>query len=119
MPLTITSNRVNGVVVVHLTGSIYFGEESTALRVNVKDSLNESRQIVLDFRNVTRIDSGGLGTLVALYASARKIGADIRLASLGDHPKEVLQITRLMTLFEVFDTTEAAVASFRNAAAAG
>src|SRR6266849_9969193 len=77
MPLSITNNRIDGVIVVHLSGAIFFDEESTSLRVHVKDLLDKSRQIVLDLGNVTRIDSSGLGTLVALYASARKVGGDI------------------------------------------
>jgi anti-sigma B factor antagonist len=55
---------------------------------------------------------------VASYASARKIGGDIRLARVGRRANEVLQITKLVTLFEVFDKTENAIASFKRAAAA-
>jgi anti-sigma B factor antagonist len=113
---TNTSNR-DGVIVVYLSGAIFFGEESTSLRVLVKDLLNKSRQIVLDLGEVTYIDSGGLGTLVGLYASARKIGGDIRLACVGRRANEVLQITRLVTIFEVFDKAEDAIASFKKAAA--
>jgi anti-sigma B factor antagonist len=118
MALSITASKIDGVIVVRLSGVIYFGEESRSLRLRVKDLLGQSRQIVLDLANVARIDSGGLGTLVALYASARKIGGDIKLANLGNHPKEVLQITRLATLFEIFDRTEDAVASFKKTATA-
>jgi anti-anti-sigma regulatory factor len=56
--------------------------------------------------------------LVALYVSARKIGGDVRLARVGHQPKEVLQITKLVTLFEVFDKTENAITSFKKTAAA-
>jgi anti-sigma B factor antagonist len=118
MALNATSSNMNGVIVVHLSGAIFFGEESASLRVLVKDLLSKSSQIVLDLGDVTYIDSGGLGTLVALYASARKIGGDIRLARVGRRPTEVLQMTKLVTLFEVFDKTENAVASFKRAAAA-
>ena len=98
--------------------SIFFGEELSSLRVLVKDLLSKSRQIVLDLGDVTYIDSRGLGTLVALYASARKIGGDIRLARVGRRVNEVLQVTNLVSLFEVFDKTEKAVASFKRPAAA-
>jgi anti-sigma B factor antagonist len=119
MALTITDSKISGVTVVHLSGALFFGEESTAMRIRVKELLEQSRHIVVDFGNVTRIDSGGLGSLVALYVSARKIGGDLKLAKLGSHPKEVLQITRLLTLFEVFDTVEEAIASITRAATAG
>ena len=84
----------------------------------MKGLLNDSRQMVLDLGEITHIDSGGLGTLVSLYASARKVGGEIKLARLGDHARELLQITRVVTLFEIFDTVEDAIASFRKAAAA-
>jgi|SRR5580704_458342 anti-anti-sigma factor len=74
--------------------------------------------IVLDLGDVTHIDSGGLGTLVSLYASARKVGGDIKLAHIGNHTRELLQITRLVTLFEIFHTVEDAIASFEKAVAA-
>jgi anti-sigma B factor antagonist len=119
MALSITNNRIDGVIVVHVTGAIFFDEDSTALRVHVKDLLDKSRHIVLELGNVTRIDSSGLGTLVALYASARKVGGDIKLANLGDHIKEALRITRLVTVFDIFDRTEDAVASFNRATATG
>ncbi len=114
---TITS-RIDGVIVVYCNGAIVFGEESTSLRIFVKDLLNKSRQIVLDLGDVTRIDSGGLGTLVGLYTSARNAGGAIKLANLGSRVNELLQITRLVTIFEVFDKTEDAAASFNRAAAA-
>lgn len=118
MALNITSKSINGVIVVHLSGTIFFDDESTSLRVHVKNLLCKSHQIVLDLENVTRIDSSGLGTLVALYISVRKIGGDIKLANLGNHIKEALRITRLVTVFDIFARTEDAVASFNKATAA-
>lgn len=108
----------NGVLVVYLSGAILFRDESTALRMFIKDLLSKSRQIVLDLGEVTHIDSGGLGTLASLFASARRFGGSIKLANLGGHPNEVLHITKLATVFEVFDKTEDAVASFKRAATA-
>src|SRR5262245_17267486 len=116
MALGITTSKTDGVVVVRLRGDIYFGEESASLRLRVKELLESSRQIVLDLGSVTHIDSGGLGTLVALYSSARKLGGEIKLANLGNHAKEVLQITKLVTVFQIFKTAEDAAASFKKAA---
>ena len=117
MALNITSRTIDEVIVVRLWGAILFGEESASLRIRVKDLLDNSPQIVLDLGDVTRIDSGGLGTLVALYAAARKVGGDIKLANLGNHAREVLQITRLVTVFEIFGKTEDAIMSFKLATA--
>jgi anti-sigma B factor antagonist len=70
------------------------------------------KKVVLDMSNVTYIDSAGLGILVAAYVSAKTQGASIRLCALGHKFREVLQITKLLTIFEVFDTPAAAVESF-------
>jgi anti-sigma B factor antagonist len=119
MALNITHNIIDGVSVAYLSGAIFFDQESIFLRVQVKDLLDRSPRIVLDLGNVTRIDSSGLGTLVALYVSARKVGSNIKLANLSNHILEALRITRLVTVFEIFDRAEDAVASFNKAAAAG
>jgi anti-sigma B factor antagonist len=100
------------VLVVYLSGALLFGEESSSLRSLVRDLLNQSNEIVLDLKEVSYIDSGGLGTLVALYASARKIGGEIKMSRLGPRANEVLQITKLMTIFDVYDDVDAAVAAF-------
>jgi anti-sigma B factor antagonist len=100
------------VIVVYLSGALLFGEESSSLRSLVRDLLNQSNQIVLDLKEVSYIDSGGLGTLVALYASARKVGGEIKLSRLGPRANEVLQITKLMTIFDVYDDVDPAVAAF-------
>jgi anti-anti-sigma factor len=95
MVLNTTTSKIDGFIVVYLSGDIFFGEESASPRILVKNLLNKSRQIVLDLGNVTHIDSGSVGALVAVYASARKVGGDIKFANLGNHAKEVLQITKL------------------------
>ena len=117
--LKANSISIEGVIVVYLSGSILFREESTSLHMFVKDLLKKSRHIVLDLGEVTHIDSGGLGTLVALYVSARRFGGNIKLANLKSHANEVLQITKLVTVFEVFDQADDAIASFNRATAAG
>jgi anti-sigma B factor antagonist len=118
MALNIVTSKIDDVIVLRLSGVIYFGEESAALRKHARSLLDSSRKIVLDLAGVTHIDSGGLGTLVALFASSKKVGGTIKLASLGNHPQEVLQITKLVTIFEIFDRAEDAAASFKKAATA-
>ena len=116
MALGISRSSMSGVEVLHLRGVIYFGEESASLRLCVIELLKSSRQIVFDLAGVTHIDSGGLGALVALYASARKVGGEIKLANLGNHAKEVLQITKLVTIFEIFESAQDGVESFNRTA---
>ncbi len=118
MALKTITSRKDGITVVYCSGFLTFGEESLSLRTLVKDLLKESRQIVLDLGDVTHIDSAGLGTLVALYISARNVGGRIKFANVGSRVNQALQLTRLATVFEVFDKTEDAIASFNKAAAA-
>jgi anti-sigma B factor antagonist len=73
--------------------------------------------LVLNLSDVTYIDSGGLGTLVGVYSSARAAGADIKLTGLGQRLRDVLQITKLATVFQVFDTEQEALAALGQGAA--
>jgi anti-sigma B factor antagonist len=111
--LKMTSREVDGVTVVALEGRIVLGEESNALREKIKSMVAEGKKkIVLNMDGVTFIDSAGLGTLVAAHHSAKGQGASLRLCHLGTKFQEVLQITKLMTIFDVYNTEAEAVASF-------
>jgi anti-sigma B factor antagonist len=112
MSLKVETRQVNGITVVTCHGRIVLGEEAAGLRETLKKALTASRQMVLNLSGVTYIDSGGLGTLVGVYSSARAAGADIKLAGLGQRLRDVLQITKLVTVFEVYDTEQEALASF-------
>lgn len=115
MALKMTNREVNGVSVVTLDGRIVLGEESNALREKLKSLIAEGKkQIVLNMDNIKYIDSTGLGALVAAHCSAKTQGASLRLCHLGSKLRELLQITKLVTVFEVYDTEAAAVASFSN-----
>ena len=115
MTVRMTNSEVDGVSVVTLDGRIVLGEESTSLREKLKSLIAEGKKkIVLNMANITYIDSAGLGTLVAAHLSAKNQGASVRLSNLGSKFHEVLQITKLLTVFDVYDTEAAAVSSFQN-----
>jgi anti-sigma B factor antagonist len=117
--LKMTNREVDGVSVVALDGRIVLGEESNALREKVKSLLAEGKKkIVLNMDNVTFIDSAGLGTLVAAHHSVKSQGASLRLCHLGSKFQEVLQITKLLTVFDVYNSEAEAVASFSKGAGA-
>jgi anti-sigma B factor antagonist len=116
MQLRLSTRTVDGVLVVDGSGRIVFGEESASLRDAVKKLLSESPKVVLNLRDVTYIDSGGLGTLVSLYTTAKNAGGALKLASLTQRVDDLLQVTKLVTIFEVFENEQAAVASFKSAA---
>ena len=113
MALRMTEREVSGVTAVDLDGRIVLGEESNSFRERVKGLLaNNHKKIVLNMSNVTYIDSAGLGTLVATFHSARSQGGTLKLSNLGSKFKEVLQVTKLMTVFDVYDSETAAIQSF-------
>ena len=116
MGTQMTNREVDGVSVVTLCGRIVFGgEENNALREKVANLIAEGKmKIVLDMENVNYIDSSGLGTLVAAHVNAKNQGASLRLCHLGHKFSEVLQLTKLTTVFQVCSTEAAAVASFSN-----
>ena len=114
MALKMTDREIDGVTVVTMDGRIVLGEESNSLRERVKALLaEEKKKIVMNMANITYIDSAGLGTLVATFHSARQQGATMKLAHLGQKFREVLQVTKLLTVFEVHDTEAQAVQSFK------
>jgi anti-sigma B factor antagonist len=111
--MDIATKEISGVSVVAFNGRIVLGEESSALREKVKSLLGAGKKrIVLDMSNVAYIDSAGLGILVAAHVSAKKQGAALLLSNLGNKFHDVLQLTRLLTVFSVFDTEAAAIKSF-------
>jgi len=116
MQLRMSTRSVEGVLVLDCSGRVVFGEESASLRDTVKKLLAQSPKLVMNLREVNYIDSGGLGTLVSLYTSARNAGGAVKLASLIQRVGDLLQLTKLLTIFEVFDDEQAAAKSFRDAA---
>ena len=113
MTLKMETRTVEGVSVVSCTGRIVFGDEANALRNTLKQLLSTTKQVVLNLAGVSYIDSGGLGTMVGVYSSARASGADVKLTGLGQRLRDVLAITKLATVFEVYDTEQQAVAAFK------
>ena len=113
MALKMTNHEVDGVTVVALDGRIVLGDESIALREGVKGLLKQGKKkIVLNTGGVTMIDSAGLGILVGLYSSAKTQGGSVRLCQLGTKFREVLQITKLLTVFDTYNSEAEAVKSF-------
>jgi anti-sigma B factor antagonist len=113
MQLRMSTRQVDGVLVVDCSGRVMFGEESASLRDMVKKLIAQSPKVVLNLREVNYIDSGGLGTLVSLFTTARNAGGAVKLARLSQRVGDLLQITKLLTIFEVFDDEEVAAQSFK------
>jgi anti-sigma B factor antagonist len=110
--LKTSTRRLGSVTIVDCYGRIVMGEETASLRQQVKNLLDQSQQIVLNLADVNYIDSSGLGTLVGLYSSARSVGGEIKLAAVAARVRDVLQVTKLGLIFDLYDTPEQAAASF-------
>jgi anti-sigma B factor antagonist len=116
MKLSLATRMKDGILVVDCSGRIVFGEESSLLRSTVKKAILENNRIVLNLGEVDYIDSGGLSTLVALRTTAQNSGGAIKLASLTKRVNDLLQMSKLLTVFDVYNSEAEAVESFRNAA---
>jgi len=118
MNLKLSTRAQEGVTILDCHGRVVFGEESMLLRDSVKKLLGDSKNLVINLGGVNYIDSGGLGTLVGLFTSARSSGGHIKLACLTHRVGELLAVTKLVTVFEVFDNVEDAARSFKKGAVA-
>jgi anti-sigma B factor antagonist len=118
MALKISTSNVGGVAVVTCSGRIVFGEEAAELREQVKQLLAREKHVVMNLAGVSYIDSGGLGTLVGLYTTARNQGGEIKLANVTQRVHDQLQITKLITVFECYESEEKAIKSFPKRATA-
>ncbi len=111
--LRITNREVDGVLVLDLEGRIVLGEESQALRERLKTLLQQGKKkILLNLEQASHMDSVGLGTLVSAFASARSVGGALKLLNLTKRIRDLLTLTKIITIFEVFDDEVAAIKSF-------
>ena len=117
MQLKLTKRTVDGILAIECSGRIIFGEETSLLRDEVKKAIADGqKRIVLNLHEVNYMDSGGLGTLVALHTTAHNAGANIKLANMTKRVGELMQITKLLTVFDVYNSEYEALESFRTAA---
>ncbi len=116
MALYLVEKMIRDVLVLDARGRITLGEETERLRTKIYECARAGQlRIVLDLGEVTYIDSAGLSTLVAGYTTVRKQGGDLKLLNLTRRIHDLLQITRLSTVFERFDSLPTALASFNAA----
>jgi len=111
--LNITTRSADGVTILDLGGSIQLGASSSQLHQTLKSQVDEgNRNILINLANVTSIDSSGLGSLIAGYATLEKNDGTLKLCNLSTRVIELMTITKLFTVFDIFDTEAEAVASF-------
>lgn len=113
MSLKMRTREVNGIIITDLSGQITLGEASAAIRDEIRDQLeNKFNKILLNLGDVTYIDSAGLGELTAAYTSVKNRGGELKLLNLTKRVHDLLQITKLYTVFDVHDDEKKAIASF-------
>ncbi|MBM3813209.1 MAG: STAS domain-containing protein [Acidimicrobiia bacterium] len=113
MSVKLTTRQVGDVTVIDADGRITLGEGSTAFREKIKELLGaNNKKILVNMANITYIDSSGIGELVSSFTTTTNAGGALKLLSLGKRVQDLLQITKLYTVFETFDDEAAAVRSF-------
>ena len=113
MALGITEHELDGITTVSIKGEIVLGEESSAFREKMERLLEaDKKKIVLNLEHVSYIDSTGVGALVASFNKARSQGGTLKLANIGSRFREILQITRLLTVFDTYKSEADAIRSF-------
>jgi anti-sigma B factor antagonist len=114
MQLEIRERTVGDVVILDLIGKITIGEGSVQLRDAVSHLLDTGRQrIILNLEGVTYVDSSGIGELVSRYTTTKNQGGQLKLLRLPKKIKDLLMITKLLTVFEIYEDEETALSSFK------
>jgi anti-sigma B factor antagonist len=113
MSLKSSTRQVDGITILDLSGRITLGEGSVVLRDTIREVLGKGeKKILLNLGDVTYIDSSGIGELVSAFTAVRKEGGDLKLLNLTKKVHDLLQITKLYTVFDVKDDEAAAVAAY-------
>src|SRR5882757_1685860 len=113
MSLKSSTRQVDGITVLDLSGRITLGEGSVVLRDTIREILGKGeKKILLNLGDVTYIDSSGIGELVSAFTAVRKEGGELKLLNLTKKVHDLLQITKLYTVFDVKDDETAAISSY-------
>ena len=113
MTMKSSTRQVDGVTIVDLSGRITLGEGSVVLRDTVRDLLSKGqKKILLNLGDVNYIDSSGIGELVSAFTAAKKQDGEVKLLNLSKRVHDLLQVTKLYTVFDVKDDEGLAVESF-------
>ena len=114
MSIKASTRQLEDITIVDLSGQIKLGEGTQVLRDIVKDLLSKGeKKILLNLADVSYIDSSGIGALVGAFTSVRNQGGEMKLLLLTKKVKDVLAITKLLTVFDVKDDEAAAISAFK------
>ena len=114
MSVKLTSRQVGDVTVIDAAGRITLGEGASIFRDTIRDFASKgNKKLLLNLSEVSYIDSSGIGELVSGFTTVTNNGGQLKLVGLSKRVKDLLQITKLYTVFEVFDDEAGAVRSFK------
>lgn len=114
MDLRVTYRDAGPITVVDIGGRITLGEGSALLRKTIRDLLDDQRvKILLNLADVNYIDSSGIGELVSAFTAVKNRGGDMKLLHLTKKVHDLLQLTKLFTVFDVYSDEHIALSSFR------
>ena len=112
--LNISERQVGDITILDMDGRITIGEGSVALRTAIRRLLEEGKKkILLNLAKVNYIDSSGIGELVSSYTAIGKESGQLKLLNLTQKLEDLLTITKLLTVFDVYDSEDEALASFK------
>jgi anti-sigma B factor antagonist len=111
--MTIDTRNVNGITILELHGKVTIGEGSREIREKIRELLDSgNKDILLNLGDVSYVDSSGIGELVSSYTTVTNQGGQFKLLHLTKKIRELLAITKLLTVFDSYDDEETAVGSF-------
>jgi anti-sigma B factor antagonist len=112
--LIISKRLIDGVLILDLEGGIKLGEENAYLHRTIKELVKAGeKKILLNLAEVTKIDSSGMGELIAAFTTLQTNGGEVRLLNLTQSVEELMMMTKLLTVFETYENESDAVASFK------
>ena len=114
MSMKVATRQVDGVTILDLSGRITLGEGSVTLRDAVHDAVAKgSKKLLLNLGDISYIDSSGIGEMVSAFTSVKNSGGELKLLNLTKKVHDLLQITKLYTVFDIWDNEPRAVSSFK------
>ena len=112
--MKIEKRKIDDVTVFDLKGKILFGDGIDELRQSINAAIkDDEKQLVLNFAEVPYLDSTGLGEVVRSYTTLKKVGGTVKIANLSNKVKDLMMVTKLITVFETFESENEAVKSFK------
>ena len=111
--LVISKRRINGVMILDLEGGIRLGEENAYLHNAIRSLVSAGeKKILLNLAQVKKVDSSGMGEMIAAWTTLQKNGGEVRLLNLTQSVEELMMMTKLLTVFETYENEADAIASF-------